>query len=290
MASRKQKKIKSYAGVPHLKGDVPFNRSLSKLVASTQNGASFSFGGFSALYDMKGLNLRHPVLVSSTDGVGTKLELARLRNSHDTIGVDLVAMCVNDLITCGARPISFLDYFATGHFDKGRTLDVIRGIVKGCKQSGCPLLGGETAIMPGFYADSRYDLAGFSVGAVEKSKLIDGSKVKTGHVLLGLASSGFHSNGYSLLRKLFTKRELSGKIGQFLMRPTQIYVKPVLDLALKMNVLAISHITGGGIIDNLPRVLPKGLGATIDKASWRTHQLFRLVQKKARYQVQQIFL
>ena len=281
--------VKSYAGVPHLKGDTSYNRVLARLARSTQKSASFNFGGFSALFDVQKLRLRHPILVSTTDGVGTKLEVARLLGKHDTIGIDLVAMCVNDLITCGAKPVLFLDYFASGAFDQKKTIEVISGIARGCREAGCALVGGETAIMPDFYADSRYDLAGFSVGVVDQQKMIDGRGVKHGDVLLGLASSGFHSNGFSLLRKVFTKRELSGKIGLKLLEPTRIYVVPVLEAARKVRIKAIAHITGGGFYDNLPRVLPKSLGARIERGSWPIQPLFFEVQKRARYSNRQMF-
>jgi phosphoribosylformylglycinamidine cyclo-ligase len=242
-----------------------------------------------SVVDFQKFKFHHPLLVSSTDGVGTKLEIARLLNKHDTIGIDLVAMCVNDLVTSGAQPIFFLDYFASGAFDQKRTLEVIKGIAKGCREADCALLGGETAVMPGFYADSTYDLAGFAVGAVEKSKVIDGAAVKAGDVLLGLQSSGFHSNGFSLLRKVFTKKELSGAIGRILLTPTRIYVKSILELIHKISVGAIAHITGGGLYDNLPRVLPKGLGVKIVKKSWPIQKLFFEVQARARYSERQMF-
>ncbi|OGW81723.1 MAG: phosphoribosylformylglycinamidine cyclo-ligase [Omnitrophica bacterium RIFCSPLOWO2_12_FULL_44_17] len=283
------KKLESYAGVPHLKGDPKYNRLLAQIVNSTRDEASGSFGGFSACYDLKKFKLKHPILVSSTDGVGTKLDLARILNKHDTIGIDLVAMSANDLVTCGAQPVLFLDYFATGKFDQRQAVEVIRGIAKGCRESGCALLGGETAIMPGFYEGSKYDLAGFSVGLVERADIIDGKKVRAGHVLLGLESSGFHSNGYSLLRKVFSKKELSGSIGRKLLVPTRLYVKPVLSLINSVDVKAIAHITGGGMVDNLPRVLPKGLGARINKGSWPVAPLFAEVAKRARYTEHQMF-
>jgi len=272
-----------YAGVPHLKGDPSYHQVLAKLARSTQGRVRSNFGGFSSLFDIQKLKLRHPILVSTTDGVGTKLELARLLGKHDTIGIDLVAMCVNDLITCGAQPVIFLDYFASGKFDRVKTVRVIKGIAQGCREAGCALVGGETAVMPGFYSDSKYDLAGFSVGFVERSKVIDGRRVKMGDVLLGLASSGFHSNGYSLLRKVFTKKELSGKIGRTLLTPTRIYVRPVLEVLRKVQVGAIANITGGGFYDNLPRVLPKGLGARMIKRSWPVDELFSEVQRRSRY-------
>ncbi|MBI1978218.1 MAG: phosphoribosylformylglycinamidine cyclo-ligase [Candidatus Omnitrophica bacterium] len=281
--------LESYAGVPHLKGDTSYNRVLAKITRSTQGKVQSKFGGFSALFDFGRFKMHHPILVSTTDGVGTKLDLARFQNKHDTIGIDLVAMCVNDLITCGARPLFFLDYFAMGAFDRKKTVQVIGGIAKGCREAGCALLGGETAVMPDFYENSKYDLAGFSVGVVEESKVVDGRKVKAGDVLLGLASSGFHSNGYSLLRKVFTKNELSGGIGRKLLTPTKIYVKPILELAQTIQVLAVANITGGGIYDNLPRVLPKGLGARIIRKSWPIDELFFEVAKRARYGDREMF-
>ncbi|MBI4372597.1 MAG: phosphoribosylformylglycinamidine cyclo-ligase [Candidatus Omnitrophica bacterium] len=281
--------LESYAGVPHLKGNPSYNRALAKLARSTQKNGRFQFGGFSALFDIQKFGLRHPLLVSTTDGVGTKLELARLLNKHDTIGIDLVAMCVNDLITCGAKPIFFLDYFATGAFERKKTVEVIRGIAAGCREAGCALVGGETAIMPGFYENSKYDLAGFAVGLVEQSKVIDGRAVRSGDVLLGVQSSGFHSNGYSLLRKLFNKKELSGKVGRELLRPTRIYVKAVLEMIQAIPVGAIAHITGGGFQDNLRRVLPHGLGAHIVKGSWPIGGLFSEVKKRSRYTDEQMY-
>ena len=281
-------RLESYAGVPHLKGDPKYNRVLAELARSTQKNAA-RFGGFSALFDLQKLRMRHPLIVATTDGVGTKLELARLLGVHRTIGIDLVAMCVNDLITCGAKPVFFLDYFATGAFDRKKATQVVKGIAEGCKTAGCGLLGGETAIMPGFYSDSTYDLAGFAVGVVEKSEAIDGSRTKAGDIILGLASSGFHSNGYSLLRKVFTKRELSGKIGHKLLIPTRIYVRPVLDLIRKVRVKAIAHITGGGFFDNVPRVLPKGLGARMIAGSWPMDSLFDEVRRRAGYSMKQMY-
>ncbi len=278
----------AYAGVPHLKGDRSYNQTLASLAKSTQKNQASRFGGFSALFDIQKLNLKHPMIVATTDGVGTKLDLARLLGKHDTIGIDLVAMCVNDLITCGAKPAFFLDYFAAGKFDKKKTVAVLRSISNGCIEAECSLIGGETAIMPGFYDDSKYDIAGFSVGFVERSKVIDGRQVKSGDVLLGIESSGFHSNGYSLLRKIFTKQELSGKIGRELLIPTKIYVKPVLEILKRVSVHAIAHITGGGFYDNLPRVLPKGLGAKIIRNSWKIKDLFFEVQKRAKYQADQM--
>ncbi|MDP3920441.1 MAG: phosphoribosylformylglycinamidine cyclo-ligase [Candidatus Omnitrophota bacterium] len=273
------------AGVPHLKGDARYNSQISKLIASTRvPGVMGSATGFASLFDFRKAGIRNPLLVSSTDGVGTKLEIAHFQKRHDTIGLDLVAMCVNDLITSGAKPLFFLDYFATGKFHPKGTQQVLKGITAGCRQAGCALVGGETAIMPGFYSTGagngvpQYDLAGFSVGVVDRSKVIDGSKIRKGDVLLGLASTGFHSNGYSLLRKIFSPAQLRGKIGKELLKPTRIYVKPVLQLLQRVPVAGLVNITGGGFPDNLPRVVPKGLSASISLNSWPRPRIFSLVQ------------
>lgn len=274
------------AGVPHLKGDPGYNRKISQLIHSTSvPGVLGSATGFAALFDPKKSGIKNPLLVSSTDGVGTKLEIARLRGKHDTIGIDLVAMCVNDIITCGAKPIFFLDYYATGKFEPKLTHEVLKGIVTGCKQAGCALVGGETAIMPGFYeghqstGDVQYDLAGFSVGLVDRKRVIDGRKIKKGDKILGIASSGFHSNGFSLLRKIFNETQLRGSIGESLLTPTRIYVKPILEILKQVPVSGIVNITGGGLIDNLPRVMPRGLTAHIRSAAWARSKLFQLVQE-----------
>jgi phosphoribosylformylglycinamidine cyclo-ligase len=275
------------AGVPHLKGDPDYNRKIVKLIRSTHvPGVMGSATGFAALFDFKKAGVKDPLLVSSTDGVGTKLEIARLQGRHDTIGIDLVAMCVNDLITCGAKPIFFLDYYATGKWDPAITEEVLKGIALGCREAGCALVGGETAIMPGFYNIHKnggdevpeYDLAGFSVGVVDRRKVISGSQIRPGDTVLGIASSGFHSNGYSLLRKIFSEEDLSGHLGKELLTPTRIYVKPVLKLLQTVPLKGIVNITGGGFWDNLPRVIPDGLGATILKGSWTVPKLFNLVQ------------
>ncbi len=266
------------AGVPHLKGDPTYNRQIARLLQRSRvPGVLGKAGGFSSLFDLAKLRLRDPLLVSTTDGVGTKLELARLLGKHSTIGIDLVAMCVNDLLTTGARPLFFLDYFATGKFRPAVTAEVLKGIVEGCREAGCALVGGETAVMPGFYGDSKYDLAGFAVGVVERRRWVDGRKIKAGDRLLGLASSGFHSNGYSLLRKIFTEKELRGAIGRELLTPTRIYVKPILEIMKQIEVKGIANITGGAFYDNLPRILPAGLGALIDSASWPRPKLFDTV-------------
>ena len=247
-------------------------------------------GGFGALFELpKGYN--EPVLVSGTDGVGTKLKLAMDAKKHDKIGIDLVAMCVNDLIVGGAEPLFFLDYYATGKLSVEIATDVVRGIGEGCELAGCSLVGGETAEMPGMYEGNDYDLAGFCVGIVEKSKIISGDNVSAGDALLGLASSGPHSNGYSLIRKIIDVHNcdintyLGNKsIREHLLEPTRIYVKPLLELLKNVNVKALSHITGGGITENLPRVLPDQLGAVIDCSSWQQPEIFNWLEQMGQHQ------
>jgi phosphoribosylformylglycinamidine cyclo-ligase len=244
-----------------------------------------NLGGFGALCEIPE-GYKQPVLVSGTDGVGTKLRLALEIGKHDTIGIDLVSMCTNDLIVTGAEPLFFLDYYATGKLDLETATDVISGIATGCKISGCALIGGETAEMPGMYEGEDYDLAGFCVGVVEKAEIIDGSTVATGDVLLGIASSGPHSNGYSLIRKVL---EVSGEsvdmpfgdstLGETLLTPTRIYVKALLALIKAMPIKALAHITGGGLPENLPRVLPKGSKAVVDTNSWQQPEIFGWLQK-----------
>jgi phosphoribosylformylglycinamidine cyclo-ligase len=274
------------AGVPHLKGDATYNKKIVSLIRSTHvKGVMGNSLGFASLFDLKQSGIKDPLLVASTDGVGTKLELARLLGKHDTIGIDLVAMCVNDLITCGAKPLFFLDYYAAGKFQPPVVSEVLKGVTDGCRQAGCALVGGETAIMPGFYGDKKagqaaqYDIAGFSVGAVDRKKVVSGSRIKAGDVVLGIESSGFHSNGYSLLRKIFPEKELKGPIGKELLTPTIIYVKPVMELVKKLPVKGIVNITGGGFYDNLPRVMPKGLTACIDSTAWPVPPIFRTAQR-----------
>ncbi|MBB1488042.1 phosphoribosylformylglycinamidine cyclo-ligase [Oceanospirillum sediminis] len=242
-------------------------------------------GGFGALCELPG-RYREPVLVSGTDGVGTKLRLAMDLNKHDTIGIDLVAMCVNDLVVCGAEPLFFLDYYATGKLNVDIAADVVAGIGEGCLQAGAALVGGETAEMPGMYEGEDYDLAGFCVGVAEKSEVIDGSTVKPGQALIGLASSGPHSNGYSLIRKIIEvtdadlNEEVDGKpLAEALLAPTRIYVKPVLKLIETLPVHAISHITGGGLQENLPRVLPDNAKAVVDLNSWTRPEVFNWLQR-----------
>jgi phosphoribosylformylglycinamidine cyclo-ligase len=239
-------------------------------------------GGFGALFEIAWKRYREPVLVAGTDGVGTKLKLAFDLGRHATVGIDLVAMSVNDILTHGAEPLFFLDYYGCGELDVATATEVVKGIAAGCEQAGCALIGGETAEMPGMYAPGEYDLAGFAVGIVEKSRIIDGSRIAEGDVVLGLASSGAHSNGYSLIRKLIAVKgvDLSSKfhgraLSEVLLEPTRIYVKPVLKLAGNLTVKGLAHITGGGLIDNVPRVLPEGCAARIERAAWPMPPLFQ---------------
>ena len=250
-------------------------------------GVLGGLGGFGALFELPLDRYRQPVLVSGTDGVGTKLKLALELNRHDTIGIDLVAMCVNDVLVVGAEPLFFLDYYATGKLDVEVAADVIKGIADGCEQAGAALVGGETAEMPGMYQTGDYDLAGFCVGVVEKSRIIDPSRVQIGDALLGLASSGPHSNGYSLIRKILAvsganlDQPLAGStLGAALLAPTRIYVKPILKLLEHIEVHAIAHITGGGLTENLPRVLPANTKAVIDTASWMRPAIFQWLQQQ----------
>ena len=245
-------------------------------------------GGFGALFSGRFKGLKDPVLVSSTDGVGTKLMVAFMADRHDTVGVDLVAMSVNDILVSGAEPLFFLDYFATGKLDAKTASKVVKGIADGCRQAGCALIGGETAEMPGLYKTGEYDLAGFAVGVVDKKKIIDGKRIKAGDAIIGLASSGLHSNGYSLARKvIFEKLGLSigskpegykKDVGSMLIAPTRIYVKPVRGLMKEVDICGMAHITGGGFTENIPRVIPKGLKAVIKKGSWKMPPVFKLIQ------------
>ena len=275
------------AGVDIEAGNALVDR-IKPIAAKTRNaGVMAGLGGFGSLFELPLDRYQQPVLVSGTDGVGTKLKLALDLNVHDTVGIDLVAMCVNDIVVQGAEPLFFLDYFATGKLDVDTAASVIEGIGKGCEQAGAALVGGETAEMPGMYADGDYDLAGFCVGIVEKDQIIDGSKVKAGDKLIGIASSGPHSNGYSLIRKIVERSGLSLQdtvngqpLGKTLLTPTRIYVKPLLELLKHIDVHAMAHITGGGITENLPRVLPNDLSAKIDLASWALPEMFAWLQQQ----------
>ncbi len=241
-------------------------------------------GGFGGLFKLDTKKYKQPYLVSSTDGVGTKLKIAFLVGNHDTVGIDLVGMNVNDVLCVGAKPLFFLDYIATGKIEKKVLVDVVKSIAEGCAQAGCALVGGETAEMPGFYKHGEYDLAGFCVGVVEKSKAINGSKIKAGNILLGIESNGLHSNGFSLVRKVFSEKELI-KYAKELLKPTRIYVKPILSLLSTIDyrlstIKGIAHITGGAFYDKIPRIIPKGLGIRIDKKSWPVPDIFKLIQEK----------
>lgn len=246
-------------------------------------------GNFSGLYSLKDfMKMEEPVLLAATDGVGTKLKLAQMMDKHNTVGIDLVAMSVNDLICQGAKPLLFLDYIAIGKLVPEHIDQIVAGVANGCKMSGCALIGGETAEMPGMYSEEEYDLAGFAVGIADKTKIVSGKDVKAGDVLVGVSSSGIHSNGFSFIRKIFLDtynydlnqyiEELKMTVGEALLTPTKIYVKLVLDLLEKYNIKAIAHITGGGVIENIPRVIPKGLGIDINKNSWEKPAIFKVIE------------
>jgi phosphoribosylformylglycinamidine cyclo-ligase len=245
-------------------------------------------GGFGALCEIP-KKYKEPVLVSGTDGVGTKLKLAFRLRRHDTVGIDLVAMSANDVLVQGAEPLFFLDYFACGKLDNKVAADVVKGIAEGCELAGCALIGGETAEMPGMYPEGEYDLAGFCVGVVEKGRIIDGRTIQPGDAVLGLASSGPHSNGYSLVRRIVGEEHLSSDLYDSLMEPTRIYVKPVLKLAAAMPVKGLAHITGGGLVGNVPRVLPKGTRAVLDKKKWPRPEIFRWLQNTGNVAEEEMF-
>ncbi|MEQ1622893.1 MAG: phosphoribosylformylglycinamidine cyclo-ligase [Methylococcales bacterium] len=273
------------AGVDIAAGNALVER-IKPIAAKTRTaGVMAGLGGFGSMFELPLDRYKNPILVSGSDGVGTKLKLANELNIHDTIGIDLVAMCVNDIIVQGAEPLFFLDYFATGKLDVDTAADVIKGIGQGCELAGAALVGGETAEMPGMYTDGEYDLAGFCVGIVEKDKVLDGSKVSVGDKLIGIASSGPHSNGYSLIRKIISHSQSSlsepfndTTLGTALLAPTKIYVKSLLSLINTVPVHALAHITGGGITENLPRVLPDGIDAEIDLSSWDLPDIFKWLQ------------
>ena len=249
-------------------------------IARTLTGSGASeIGGFGGLFELDLTGYSHPVLVSGTDGVGTKLKLAFLQDKADTVGIDCVAMCVNDVICCGTKPLFFLDYIACGKNIPERIADIVAGVAEGCVQSGAALVGGETAEMPGFYPADEYDLAGFAVGLVEKDRILDKSRVKKGDAVIALPSSGVHSNGFSLVRKVFSEDQLRGELGRELLTPTRIYVKPVLGLLEQVEVHSVAHITGGGFYENIPRALPKGLGVRIPKSGIRTPEIFARIAK-----------
>jgi len=277
------------AGVDIDKADKLVDR-IKKIAQQTpRSGVVGEIGGFGGLFSLNIANMERPVLVSSTDGVGTKLKIAFMMSKHDTIGIDLVAMCVNDIVVQGARPLFFLDYLSMGKLEEKIAVDVIAGIGEGCTQAGCALIGGETAEMPGFYKDNEYDLAGFTVGVVENSKIIDGSGIHVGDQLIGISSSGLHSNGYSLVRKICFDilklkidshiPELGKTIGEELLTPTKIYSQTVLSIIKNLPVIGLAHITGGGITDNIVRVIPEGCSVVMQKNSWDVSPVFTYLKE-----------
>ncbi len=267
-----------------------FVQKIKPLVKSTfRPEVMTEIGGFGGLFSLNTSKYKNPVLVSGTDGVGTKLKLAFLADQHDTVGIDLVAMCVNDIVVQGAEPLFFLDYLATGRLEPDKAAQIVAGIAEGCRQAGCALIGGETAEMPGFYADGEYDIAGFTVGVVEKDQIIDGSSITVGNKLIGIGSSGLHSNGYSLARKIIFERmglaindtlaDTGHSVADVLLTPTRIYVRSVLNLLKDFRINGIAHITGGGLLENVPRILPKGCSATFHLGSWNMPAIFPLLQE-----------
>jgi len=287
-----KKNLYKEAGVDIDKGNA-FVRAIKPMVESTfRPEVMTKIGGFAGCVSLNLERYKKPILVSSTDGVGTKLKIAFMMDRHDTVGIDLVAMCVNDIVVTGAKPLFFLDYFAAAELDSERAMKVVSGIVKGCVEAECSLVGGETAEMPGLYKEGEYDLAGFAVGIVEDAQLIDGSSVTVGDKLIGIASSGLHSNGYSLARKVLlehhrmdlekTVEEIGGVLGEELLRPTKIYVKTIMNLVRDFNMGGIAHITGGGITENLPRVIPKGCRAIVRRGSWDVPPIFSLLKERGK--------
>ena len=276
-------------------------RRIKKHVASTaRTGVMGNIGAFGGMFDLSALNIKEPVLVSGTDGVGTKLKLAFAMDKHDTIGIDAVAMCVNDVLAQGAEPLVFLDYVAQGKTRPEVVEAIVAGVAEGCRQAGCALVGGETAEMPGMYADGEYDIAGYTTGVVEKSKLIDGTKVKVGDVLVGIASTGVHSNGFSLVRKIFSDNGLDlhkvypelmseEPLGLVALTPTRIYVKQVLDVIRQCDVHGVAHITGGGFDENIPRILREGQGIEIHEGSWEILPIFHFLEKHGRIPHREMF-
>ncbi|RKQ34614.1 phosphoribosylformylglycinamidine cyclo-ligase [Oceanobacillus halophilus] len=273
------------AGVDVEKGYEAVERMKKHIARTTRPEVLGGIGSFAGLFDLSNSTMKEPVMVSGTDGVGTKLKLAFQMDKHDTVGIDLVAMCVNDIVAQGAQPLFFLDYIACGKNEPERIEQIVAGVSQGCVEAGAALIGGETAEMPGMYNDEEYDLAGFVVGIAEKSKLLTGESIQAGDVVIGLASSGIHSNGYSLVRKLVdgidlsqTPQGLSQSLGEALLTPTKIYAKPIANVMEKHHMKGISHITGGGFYENLPRMMPEGLGAQVYPDSWDVPEIFRFLQ------------
>lgn len=270
------------AGVNLEAGYEVVSRIKQHVKSTERKGSMGGIGSFGGMFDLSALNVKEPVLVSGTDGVGTKLKLAFALDKHDTIGIDAVAMCVNDVLAQGAEPLIFLDYVAIGHNIPAKVEAIVKGVAEGCRQAGCALVGGETAEMPGMYAGGEYDIAGYTTGVVEKSKLIDGSKVAEGDVLVGIASSGVHSNGFSLVRKILADNNLMNdkETLEWLLTPTKIYVKQVLDVIRQCDVHAICHITGGGFDENIPRVLKEGQAVEIEEGTWEILPVFKFLEEK----------
>ncbi len=286
------------SGVDIDKGNEFIDR-IKPIVGKTfRRGVLTDIGGFGGLFALGGDRYKDPVLVSSTDGVGTKLKIACLCNKHDTIGIDLVAMCVNDIVVCGAQPLFFLDYFSMANLDVAMATDVVKGIAKGCEIAKCSLIGGETAEMPGHYAPGDYDIAGFVVGIAERDQLIDGSDIRVGNKIIGIAASGIHSNGYSLVRKICFEElglsvndhiaELGCTLGEELLRPTRIYSESLLNLIRNFNINGMVHITGGGFFDNIPRILPQGCKAVIEDGSWTVLPIFEFLREKGKVSAEEM--
>lgn len=278
------------AGVNLEAGYEVVSRIKSHVRSTERHGSMGSIGSFGGMFDLAALDVKEPILVSGTDGVGTKLKIAFEMDKHDTIGIDAVAMCVNDVLAQGAEPLIFLDYIALGHNIPAKVEAIVSGVAEGCRQAGCVLVGGETAEMPGMYADGEYDIAGYTTGVVEKSKLIDGTKVKVGDVLIGISSSGVHSNGYSLVRKIvkdahldlhsvYPELDATKPLGEVLLKPTKIYVKAVLDVIRQLDVHGVAHITGGGFDENIPRIFLPGQGFHIEEGTWEILPVFRFLEK-----------
>ena len=287
------------AGVDITAGYKAVELMKSHIARTMTSGVVSDIGGFGGLFELDVTNIKRPVLVSGTDGVGTKLKIAFIMDKHDTVGIDCVAMCVNDIICCGAKPLIFLDYIACGKNIPERIAAIVSGVAEGCVQAGCALIGGETAEMPGFYPVDEYDLAGYSTGVVDKDKILNNKTIKAGDVIIALPSSGVHSNGFSLVRKIFDVEkaditrpcaELGGKsVGETLLTPTKIYVKPMLALFDEVKVKAVSHITGGGFYENIPRSIPKGFSAKIEKSAVRVLPIFDLLEKTGKVDNRDMF-
>jgi phosphoribosylformylglycinamidine cyclo-ligase len=287
------------AGVDIEAGYEAVNRMKKHVQKTMRQEVLGGLGGFGGMFDISKFNYKEPVLVSGTDGVGTKLKLAFQMDRHDTIGIDAVAMCVNDIVVQGAEPIFFLDYLAVGKAVPERIEQIVKGVSDGCVQAGCSLIGGETAEMPGMYPEDEYDIAGFTVGIADKSKLVTGQTITEGDILIGISSNGIHSNGYSLVRKVLLEKgglsldqhidKLGSTLGEELLRPTKIYVKPILNVLKKFEVKGMAHITGGGFIENIPRMLPEGLGAEIDYGSWPIQPIFDLLEEIGELKREEMF-